>query len=413
MLMRRWDETWHRLREWTNGQAPAERLAAQILLAEGVSGIDPSHPLGGPDGGKDAIVERNGERWVMAAYFPRGQMPFREIKAKFLADHAGAVANEARGIAFVTNQELRLDERLQLEEVAGMEVELFHLERITAILDQPRLHGVRDQFLQIPAERSTDLRELPTAAAILDAASTPAGAPEHRDIYDGMLLLKVAAIPVPAGLRHPDASDPQSALLAASERAQELAARWPVPSLLAQRLNEGWQSSAPHLWLAGRTFADPDRLSRYPSAAASFVTRDSVLCVERTWPTRIGEDPGLLAFHAAREPEVAAEAVVSVAFAAGLLEPVAGLAAVDVAVLIAAGAPDGWLVSSERVVHGGRFGEVTAVRDPVAEIPARHLDRGRFAIETLVEPFQVAKELLGPWFAGVRSDDLFARLRDE
>ncbi len=121
----------------------------------------------------------------------------------------------------------------------------------------------------------------------------------------------------------------------------------------------------------------------------------------------------MLAFHAARGPEVVAEAVVSLVLAGGLLEPVAGLAAVDVAVLIAAGAPDRWLVSSERVVDGGRFGEVTAVRDPVAEIPARHLDRGRFAIETLAEPFQVAKELLGPWFAGVRSDDLFARLRDE
>ncbi len=197
--MTRWDETWHRLREWTNGQAPAERLAAQLLLAEGFSRIDPGHPLGGPDGGKDAIVERKGERWVMAAYFPRGQMPFREIKAKFVTDHAGAVANEARGIAFVTNQELRLNERQQLEEAADMEVELFHLERITTILDQPRLHGVRDQFLQIPAERSTDLGELPTATAILDAASAPAGAPEHRDVYDGMLLLKVAAIPVPAG----------------------------------------------------------------------------------------------------------------------------------------------------------------------------------------------------------------------
>jgi hypothetical protein len=222
MLMKRWDETWHRLREWTNGQAPAERLAAQILLAEGFSGIDPSHPLGGPDGGKDAIVAHNGERWVMAAYFPRGQVSFREIKAKFLADHAGALANDASGIAFVTNQELRLNERQQLEEAADTQVELFHLERITAILDQPRLHGVRDQFLLIPAEGSTDLGDLPTAAAILDSGAGPSGAPEHRDIYDGMLLLKIAAIPVPAGLRHPGASDPKSALCAASERAQEL-----------------------------------------------------------------------------------------------------------------------------------------------------------------------------------------------
>jgi len=31
----RWDETWHRLLEWTNGQAQSERLAAQILISEG------------------------------------------------------------------------------------------------------------------------------------------------------------------------------------------------------------------------------------------------------------------------------------------------------------------------------------------------------------------------------------------
>lgn len=43
----RQDETWHRLREWTSGQTPSERLAAQLLAEEGYSEIDPSHPLGG------------------------------------------------------------------------------------------------------------------------------------------------------------------------------------------------------------------------------------------------------------------------------------------------------------------------------------------------------------------------------
>ena len=52
----RWDETWHRLRDWTNGQAPSERLAAQILLSVGYTGLDPSHPLGGKDGMKDAVA---------------------------------------------------------------------------------------------------------------------------------------------------------------------------------------------------------------------------------------------------------------------------------------------------------------------------------------------------------------------
>ena len=51
----RTDETWHRLREWTAGSAAAERLAAQVLLADGYTSVDPSHPLGGPDGGKDLL----------------------------------------------------------------------------------------------------------------------------------------------------------------------------------------------------------------------------------------------------------------------------------------------------------------------------------------------------------------------
>ncbi len=33
-MSNRADETWHRLREWTYGQAQSERLAAQILLSE-------------------------------------------------------------------------------------------------------------------------------------------------------------------------------------------------------------------------------------------------------------------------------------------------------------------------------------------------------------------------------------------
>lgn len=78
----RWDETWHRLREWTNGQAPSERLAAQILLHEGYKSLDPSHPLGGKDGGKDAICQKGNQKWLMAVYFPRGQQDFNEIKKK-------------------------------------------------------------------------------------------------------------------------------------------------------------------------------------------------------------------------------------------------------------------------------------------------------------------------------------------
>jgi hypothetical protein len=145
----RWDETWHRLREWTAGQGPSERLAAQILMEDGFTRLDPSHPLGGRDGKKDAIVWRSDEKWVMAVYFPRMRKSFAEIREKLLGDFDGVSRNEAKGLAFVTNQELSLGERSDLQEAASGPIEIYHLERITGILDKPAMQSVRAQFLGI------------------------------------------------------------------------------------------------------------------------------------------------------------------------------------------------------------------------------------------------------------------------
>ncbi len=79
-MSNRWDETWHKLREWTNGQAQSERLAAQILLHEGYNNLDPSHPIGGKDGGKDAVCNKDNQKYLMAVYFPKGQQKFSAIK---------------------------------------------------------------------------------------------------------------------------------------------------------------------------------------------------------------------------------------------------------------------------------------------------------------------------------------------
>ena len=146
----RWDETWHRLREWTNGQAPSERLAAQLLIHEGYSSIDPSHPLGGRDGGKDAMCTRDGKLWVMAAYFPRGQLPLASVASKLDADVKASNHLNVAGIAFVTNQELTLAERKALiESTRPLDLDLYHLERATMILDAPAMTEVRKQFLGI------------------------------------------------------------------------------------------------------------------------------------------------------------------------------------------------------------------------------------------------------------------------
>ena len=107
------------------------------------------------DHGKDAVCRRDGALWIMAVYFPRGQQDFRVIRSKFQDDFSGVAANQASGIAFVTNQELRLAERKELHSLAGPQsVELYHLERITAILDAPVMAQVRKQFLGIDSSES-------------------------------------------------------------------------------------------------------------------------------------------------------------------------------------------------------------------------------------------------------------------
>ncbi|CAB3721426.1 hypothetical protein R8871_04889 [Paraburkholderia graminis C4D1M] len=160
-MANRIDETWHRLREWTYGSTPSERLAALILDHERFESIDPSHPLGGKDGGQDARCTYAGERWIMAVYFPRGQKDFREIKDKFIADAEKVKANRAAGIVFVTNQELKRNERRELEDYAGdLKVELFHLERIATILDRPAMQAVRRQFLSIGEDPELNIYNL-------------------------------------------------------------------------------------------------------------------------------------------------------------------------------------------------------------------------------------------------------------
>jgi len=144
------DETWNRLRWWTGEQKASERLAARILAAEGFELVDPSHPLGGPDGLKDVVFAKGNTKWVGAAYFPSSPQTFGEIRSKFLSDAKGATANAAGGFAFVTNQHLTVGQRETLRcETPVPRVEIYHLERIALILDTPACYGIRLVFLDI------------------------------------------------------------------------------------------------------------------------------------------------------------------------------------------------------------------------------------------------------------------------
>jgi hypothetical protein len=92
-------------------------------------------------------------------YFPRGQKRLKSIVSKFRRDAACASQSGAEGIAFVTNQELKLAEREKFKNAgAPILVELFHLERITAILDTPGMAATRAQFLDIEADISPPIQ---------------------------------------------------------------------------------------------------------------------------------------------------------------------------------------------------------------------------------------------------------------
>lgn len=157
-------ETRFKLINWDKGQTESEGLASIILSCSGYENVDPIHPLGGPDGGKDIICFLNGRKWIGAVYFPTQEKSFSDIKSKFLRDLYGAEQNDAVGIAFVTNQKLSDLERVQLKGIAkedmDIEADIFHLERLVSILNRPQMYGSRLKFLGIPISKEEEIAYL-------------------------------------------------------------------------------------------------------------------------------------------------------------------------------------------------------------------------------------------------------------
>lgn len=181
MSSHRPDETYHRLLFWTYGSGLAERLSGHLLYAEGYRSIDPSHPLGGPDQGADAMCVKDGNKWVMASYFPWGQDPFPEIMAKFKSDVDAARHRQPFGVAFVTNQKITNGEREKLRKAAGsIAVDVFHLERNVHLLDSLAMSQIREQYIYIPA---TGLQPMSVKATVKGVAHAYTNDKEVQDLY--------------------------------------------------------------------------------------------------------------------------------------------------------------------------------------------------------------------------------------
>ena len=160
-------ETWHRLLEWDRGQAASERLAALILKVGGYKEVDPSHPLGGKDGLKDICLSYEGNRWIAGVYFPRGQQKFNEIKDKLIHDIQGVKKNNAKGLVFITNQELKLSERIALNNLKNdNDLKIIHLESLANILNTPNNYGIRMEFLDIDMSREEQLAYFETMSEL-------------------------------------------------------------------------------------------------------------------------------------------------------------------------------------------------------------------------------------------------------
>lgn len=189
MSSHRPDETYHRLLFWTYGQALSERLAGHLLYAEGYRSIDPSHPLGGPDQGADAMCVKDGEKWVMASYFPYGPHSFAEIKTKLESDIDAARHRQPFGVAFVTNQKLTNGQKEKLRAVGGsIAVDVLHLERNVHLLDSPAMSQIREQYIYIPA---TGLPPMSVKASVVGVAHAFT---DDAEVFDRFVWMREKSI---------------------------------------------------------------------------------------------------------------------------------------------------------------------------------------------------------------------------
>lgn len=148
------------LKSWRYGQIQAERLCAGLLSIDGYTSIDPQCPLGGRDGMKDLICQYGKTSYVAAVTFPPTEQTFKNITTKFDHDLAGVRSNEVDGIVFFVNKHISPSQRAALQRRAVKQkakVEIYHLERIRALLDAPKGYGFRVEYLRVPMTQEEQL----------------------------------------------------------------------------------------------------------------------------------------------------------------------------------------------------------------------------------------------------------------
>ena len=93
-----------------------------------------------------------------SSLLPKRKANFSDIKSKFEHDLEGVKQNKAKGIVFVTNQELRLSERKEVTEIDDdIDVQIYHLERLATLLNSPANYGIRMEFLEIEMSKEEQL----------------------------------------------------------------------------------------------------------------------------------------------------------------------------------------------------------------------------------------------------------------
>jgi fido (protein-threonine AMPylation protein) len=153
-------KTEYKLTLWREGQTNAERFSADLLIIDGFTSILPQSPLGGPDGLKDVLCEKNGWNYIGASYFPTTQKNYTAIKNKFIHDLDGVAKNSADGIVFITNQSLTPKQKTGLSKIATAKSAksiIYDNERIRVIIDSPIGFALRLQYLRIKMNKEEQL----------------------------------------------------------------------------------------------------------------------------------------------------------------------------------------------------------------------------------------------------------------